>query len=71
MCLRETSGIAASARWRPVLASTGNLGTGGEFVYEYLDETTGSQLQYRVFGKQGSIIVPANDTWSVTSRKKR
>ena len=42
------------------MASTGNLGTGGEFVYEYLDETTGSQLQYRVFGKKGSILVPAN-----------
>ena len=60
--VRAVNDTPPSARWRPVLDSTGNLGTGGELVYEYLDETTGSQLQYRVFGKQGSIIVPANAT---------
>ena len=64
------TGAAASARWRPVVASTGNLGSGGEFVYEYQDETTGSQLQYRVFGKKGSIIVPANTAARYVAEKE-
>ena len=41
-------------KWNPVQRSTGNLGDKNEpLIYEYLDETTGSELRYRVVASVG------------------
>ena len=48
-------------KWESVTNYTGNLGSDDEFVLEYLDETTGGDLHYRVFAYVGSTqLLPSN-----------
>ena len=48
-------------KWQSVTNYTGNLGSDDEFVVEYLDETTGGDLHYRVFAYVGNTqLLPSN-----------